>query len=117
LGGGRRLRPGVGRGERDPSGSLSGASALFTELPRETVWKVQTGSISWSSEAAERDEKAPFWALSAAKKRAIRPARLLSRQSLEEVFSEVRRFLGDVGNFVPWSTYTRLRQEYGAFVT
>jgi hypothetical protein len=31
----------------------------------------------------------PFWALRAAKKRAIRLVRLLSRQSLEGLFSEV----------------------------
>src|SRR5215217_6794485 len=30
--------------------------------------------------------------------------------------SEVRRFLGALRCFVPWSTYTRLRQEYAAFV-
>src|SRR5215211_2635707 len=30
--------------------------------------------------------------------------------------SEVRRFLGALRCFVPWSTYTRLRQEYATFV-
>jgi hypothetical protein len=32
-------------------------------------------------------------------------------------FSEVRRFFGALTCFVPWSTYTILRQAYAAFVT
>ena len=32
-------------------------------------------------------------------------------------FYEVRRFLGALTCFVPWSTYTPVRQEYGSFVT
>jgi hypothetical protein len=34
LGGGRRLRPRVSHGERNPSGALSVAHGLFTRLPR-----------------------------------------------------------------------------------
>src|SRR5215212_3415223 len=36
---------------------------------------------------------------------------------LETEFSEVRRFLGALTCFVPWSTYTCLTQEYRSFVT
>jgi hypothetical protein len=32
-------------------------------------------------------------------------------------FSEVWRFVGALWCFVPWRTYTLLRQEYDAFVT
>jgi hypothetical protein len=32
-------------------------------------------------------------------------------------FWEVRRFFGALTCFVPWRTYTPLRQEYDAFVT
>src|SRR5215212_10014736 len=57
---------------------------------RETVWKLRTGSISWLLEPAERCEMATFWALR--DQRTRHSARTgVSRQSLEGVFSEVRR--------------------------
>jgi hypothetical protein len=52
------------------------------QLPSETVWKVRTGSNSWLLEPAQRCAMAPLWALCATKEHAIRPAQLLSRQSL-----------------------------------
>jgi hypothetical protein len=62
---------------------------LFIRVRGETVWKLREGSVSWSLEPTERCEMTPFWVLRVAKKRAIRPFQLVSRQSLEGVFSEV----------------------------
>jgi hypothetical protein len=36
---------------------------------------------------------------------------------VELEFYEVRRYLGALSYFVPWRTYTPLRQEYAAFVS
>src|SRR5215203_3167675 len=55
-------------------------------MPRETVWKLRTGPISWSHEAAQRGEIAHFSALRVTDKRLIRPVQILSRQSLETVW-------------------------------
>jgi hypothetical protein len=59
------------------------------ELPRipllETVWKLRTGSVSWSREAAQRGEIAHFSARGVTEKRLIRPVQILSRQSLYEL--------------------------------
>src|SRR5919112_6755276 len=63
---------------------------LFTQHRRETVWKLRTGSVSWSHEAAQRGEIAHFSALGVTEKRLIRPVQILSRQSLEGEFCEVR---------------------------
>src|SRR5215210_3430812 len=40
-----------------------------------------------------------------------------SPKFVESAFSGVRRFFGALTCFVPWRTYTRLTQEYGAIVT
>jgi hypothetical protein len=41
---------------------------------RETVWKLRIGSITGSHKPAKRDKRAPFRALRATEKLAIRPA-------------------------------------------
>src|SRR5215213_10968635 len=64
--------------------------SLYTQVPRETVWKLRIGAIAGSHKPAERGERTPFRAPHATEKRAIRPAQRLSRQSLEVVFSEVQ---------------------------
>src|SRR5215212_12178339 len=64
----------------------------------ETVWKLRTGSISWSHEAAQRGEIAHLSALRVTDKRAIRPVQLLSRQSLEGVLQRgISALLTSVG--------------------
>lgn len=40
---------------------------------RETVWKLRTGSVSWSQEPARGGEMAQFSALRATEESAIRP--------------------------------------------
>src|SRR5215216_1942171 len=74
----------------------SPSPCLFTQVRRETVWKLRKGFVTGSYKTAERGERAPFPALGVTKRGAIRPAQRLSRQSLEGVFSEVRpsRVLG-----------------------
>ena len=63
---------------------------LFTRVRGETVWKLRTGSVSWSHEAAQRGEIAHFSALGVTEKRLIRPVQIFSRQSLEGEFCELR---------------------------
>src|ERR671920_765806 len=72
------------------------AAPVRRELRRisllETVWKLRTGSISWSHEAAQRGEIAHFSALGVNEKRLIRPVQILSRQSLETVWKLLRTY-------------------------
>jgi hypothetical protein len=62
---------------------------LFTEVRGETVWKLKMVSISWSPESLQRGEKALLSALGVIEIRSSQPIQLVSRQSLEQVFSEV----------------------------
>jgi hypothetical protein len=55
----------------------------------ETVWKLKMVSISWSPESLQRGEKALLSALGVIEIRSSQPIQLVSRQSLEQVFSEV----------------------------
>ena len=48
----------------------------------ETVWKLRIGSITGSYKSGERGERAPFLAFGGTERRAILPAKRLSRQSL-----------------------------------
>jgi hypothetical protein len=47
-------------------------------------------SISWSHESLQRGEMALLWAFGAIEIRSSQPLQLVSRQSLEGVFSEVQ---------------------------
>jgi hypothetical protein len=69
---------------------ISAMLTLFTGVRGETVWKLCIGSILWSDEPRRRGEKAPLWTFRTTKLHPIRPDQLVSRQSLERQFSEVR---------------------------
>src|SRR5215216_5787336 len=65
---------GISRQHISESQCLGAGLPLFTESPRETVWKLlRTGSVSWSQEPARGGEMAQFSALRATEESAIRP--------------------------------------------
>jgi len=53
---------------------------LFTELPRETVWKILMGFALGSHEAVKRGEKPPYCRFCATKNTPSRPLRLFTKQ-------------------------------------
>ena len=58
--------------------------ALFTDVPRETVLKIQMGFTLRSREALKRDEKPPYWPLLRHQNTRSRPVQLFSKQFQKE---------------------------------